>query len=399
MSTASATVSRWTRRFVAAGACWLVLWSLAALVGLPRRTEVTLALSGFVFHTLFGKAYALVPAYFDRELAVPRAPTVQLPLSVLGTLGLAAAGLPWVPGLVGASGAILWATGVAVFLGTLAWTVRDNLAGAETGTGDHDAARRPVDRMANAAMPVAFAYLAVGTAVLVTAHTPVDAPFAYAPQRTHLFAAGTAALLVFSVGFRLLPRFFVADPPKPLVAVALSLGAGAPLILALTLPAGPIFRFGATLEALAVVAFALAVLWLVVESDRERVGRYGVVLGALSGVAVVGLGLSFAFVGLDAALVVTHYRVALVGFLGLTIVGVATQFYPPAVGAFPVDADRLALGAMAALASGLVVDAAGRLADQPTIATGGLALATLGTVGYAWLLLGIFRERARGGPA
>jgi hypothetical protein len=395
MSTASATVSTWTRRFVAAGALWLVLWSLTAVLALPRRTEVTLALFGFVFHTLFGKAYALVPAYFDRELAVPRAPTVQLPLSVLGTLGLAAAGLPWVPGVVGAAGAVLWAAGVAVFLGTLAWTVRDNLAGAETGTGDHDASRRTVDRMANAAMPVAFAYLVVGTAVLVAANIPVDAPFAYAPQRTHLFAAGTAALLVFSVGFRLLPRLFVADPPEPLVAVVLSLGAGAPAILALTLPAGPIFRLGAVLEALAVVAFALAVLWLVIESDRERVGRYGVVLGALSGVAVVVLGLWFALGGLDDALVVTHYRVALIGFLGLTIVGVATQFYPPAVGEFPIEGDRLALGVMATLAGGLVVDGAGRLGELPAVATSGLALAALGAVGYAWLLLGIFRGRAR----
>lgn len=395
MSTASATVSRWTRRFVAAGACWLVLWSLAALFALPRRTEVTLVLFGFVFHTLFGKAYALVPSYFDRTLAFPRAPAIQLALSVLGTAGLAAVGLPWVPALVGAAGALLWAAGVAVFLGTLAWTIRDNLAGAETGTGDHDADRRPVDRIANAAMPVAFAYLAVGTAVLVAAHIPVDAPFPYAPRRTHLFAAGTAALLVFAVGFRLLPRFFVADPPKTLVAVALPSGAGAPVLLALTLPAGPIFRFGAALEALAVVAFALAVLWLIARSDRERVGRYGVGLGAISGVAVVGLGLSFAFVGLDTALVVTHYRFALVGFLGLTIVGVATQFYPPAVGEFPVDGDRLALGVLVALAGGLLVDAAGRLTDQPTIATGGLALAALGAVGYTWLLHGIFRQRAR----
>ncbi|MFB6083303.1 MAG: hypothetical protein ABEJ94_03550 [Halorientalis sp.] len=394
MSTASATVSTWTRRFVAAGAVWLAAWSLAALVALPRRTEVTLALLGFVFHTLFGKAYALVPSYFDRELAFPRAPTVQLPLSILGTAGLAAAGLPRVPGFVGPVGAVLWAAGVAVFLGTLAWTVRDNLTGTETGTGDHDADRRTVDRMANAAMPVAFLYLAAGTATLVAARFLQSVPFAYAPRRTHLFAAGCAVLLVFAVGFRLLPRFFVADPPEPLVATALPLGAGAPAVIALTLPAGPIFRLGAALEAIAVVAFALAVLGLIVRSDRERVGRYGVAAGALFAVTVVALGVSFALAGLDHALVVTHYRFALVGFLGLTIVGVATQFYPPAVGEFPVDGDRLALGVMAALASGLVVDAAGRIAGQPAVATGGRGLAALGAIGYAWLLLGVFRARS-----
>ncbi|WP_336002655.1 hypothetical protein [Halorientalis halophila] len=396
MSTASATVSKWTRRFVAAGACFLVLWGLAAVAGLPRRTEVTLALFGFVFHTLFGKAYALVPSYFDRGLAFPHAPAVHLPLSVGGVAALAAAGLPRVPTAVAAAGALFWATGVAVFLGTLAWTVRDNPTGAETGTGDHDADRRSVDRFANAAMPIAFAYLALGSYALLAAHLPLPSPFdGYAPRRTHLFAAGTAALLVFAIGFRLLPRLLVASPPESLVALALPFGALAPLLLANTLPAGPFFRFGAAVETLAVVAYALAVLALVVESDRERVGRYGVVAGALFGVAVVGLGVQFAVAGLDPTLIASHYRFALIGFLGLTIVGVAVQFYPPAVGEFPVDGDWIALGAMAGLGGGLVLDLFGRLAGLPAVATAGLGIALLGALSYAGLLFGIFRQRAR----
>lgn len=86
----AAEVSARVRRFVLAGVGFLLVWQVARLAGVPRRTEVVLGLSGFVLHVLFGKAYALLPAYFDRGLAWPRAPAVQFPLTVLGVLGLAA---------------------------------------------------------------------------------------------------------------------------------------------------------------------------------------------------------------------------------------------------------------------------------------------------------------------
>jgi hypothetical protein len=93
----AATVSRGARRFLLASAAALVLALAADLAALPRRTLVVLALFGFVLHALFGKAYSLVPSYFDRRLAVPRAPAVHLPLSLVGVAGLALAPLAGVP--------------------------------------------------------------------------------------------------------------------------------------------------------------------------------------------------------------------------------------------------------------------------------------------------------------
>jgi hypothetical protein len=82
-------ISRRARRFLLASACFLVAWQAGALAGISYRTAVVLGLLGFVLHAVFGKAYSLVPAYFDRELAIERAPTVQFPLTVVGTLCLA----------------------------------------------------------------------------------------------------------------------------------------------------------------------------------------------------------------------------------------------------------------------------------------------------------------------
>lgn len=64
--------------FVLAGAGFLVGWQVAELAGASRETGVVLGLFGFVLYVVFGKAYALVPNYFECELTVTWAPPVQL---------------------------------------------------------------------------------------------------------------------------------------------------------------------------------------------------------------------------------------------------------------------------------------------------------------------------------
>ncbi|ELZ22661.1 hypothetical protein C475_16206 [Halosimplex carlsbadense 2-9-1] len=393
----SATLSRWSRALVASGVCWLVVWQAAAVAGLPRRTTVALGLYGFVLSVVFGKAYSLVPSYFDRALAWEGAPAVHLPLAVLGTTGLALAPLAQVPAVVEAAGATAWAAGAAVFLATLARTLRDNLAGAETGTGDHNADRRPVDRAANLFVPVVFAYLAVGSwetlAVRVTAlPTLLDG---YPPRATHLLAAGGAALLLFAVGFRLLPRFLVTDLPAWAPWAVLPPGALGPVLLAAGLSAGPVFRAGAVLEAVAVVGFAVTYVGLYRASDRDRVGFHGPLLGVGFGLLAVALGLSFAFGAVDPALVAAHYRLNLLGFLGLSILGVTFQFYPPTVGRFPGAGDDLALASMGLIAGGLGLELLGVAVPVALAPTAGRALALAGAVAYAYLVLGVFVQRAR----
>jgi len=84
----AAATTRRVQRLLLSGLGFFLAWQVAALAGAPLDVQVALGLYGFVFHVVFAKAYSLVPSYFARELSVPRAPAVQLPLSVLGALGL-----------------------------------------------------------------------------------------------------------------------------------------------------------------------------------------------------------------------------------------------------------------------------------------------------------------------
>lgn len=390
----SEIVSRGARRFVGASVLFLVGAQLAALLGLGRRTLVSLALLGFVFHMLFGKAYSLVPSYFVRDLAFPRAPALQLPFSLLGALAIGIAPYRGVPDVVGAVGGVAWLVGVGVFLATIGWTIRGNLLGDETGTSETNVHRERVDRAANAAVPVALAYFAVGSyeVAAVEAGLPRLLGGALAAD-THLLAAGTAALMVFAIGLRLLPRFLVATPPWALVVLVLPAGAVGPALIAGTFLGGTLFVVGAILEATAVLGFGATYAVLYWRTDRDRVGFTGVLAGVVSGALGVGLGLQFALLGLDPTLAVAHLRLNLVGFLGLTIVGVAYQFYPPGVGTFPAASDRSALASIGLIFGGLIVEVGG-------IATGVMAVTTLGRVVglggavlYAYIVLGLFRQR------
>lgn len=373
-----------------ASALFLVGWQVAAVAGLPRRALVALALPGFVYHAVFAKSTSLVPSYFQTELAVPQSGAVWLPLTAVGALALAAgsAGGPdWLVPL----GAVAWALGAVAVLATLAWTVRDNPTGAATGTGEHNADRRRVDRLANAAVPLVGAYVLAGAYEQVAVVTAAPSLLGRgAPGASHLLAAGGAALLVFAVGFRLFPRFLVSHPPTPLVAVVLAAGAVGPVLVAGNLHGGLLFQVGAVLEATAIVGFALAYATLFVRSDRRRVGFYSVLVAGAAGTLGVLLGLQFAFVG-TGGMVTAHYRLNVLGFLGLTILGASYQFYPPTVGTWPGAADRTAAVSVALIALGLVVDAVAAAGSLPTAL--GPAIALLGTVLYAYLLVGAFSAR------
>lgn len=117
----AATVSQWARRYVLTSILFLLAWQVGVVVGIPRHTEVVLGIYGFVLHMIFGKAYSLVPVYFNRELEFSHAPAVQFPFVVAGTGGLVGMSLQLGPPWLGSVGAILWSLGVGVFLGTLLW--------------------------------------------------------------------------------------------------------------------------------------------------------------------------------------------------------------------------------------------------------------------------------------
>ncbi|MFB6295242.1 MAG: hypothetical protein ABEH66_00150 [Halobacteriales archaeon] len=388
------SVSRWARAFVLASVGFLVGWSALEVAGIGRRVGVVLGLYGFVLHMVFGKAYSLVPSYFGRSLGAAWPLPFHLALTAPGVALLAAGPVAGLPGLTALGGG-LWLGGVLVFVSTLLWTVRGNLAGVETGTSDANADRRGVDRFANAFIPVVLAYLLAGSyAVAAPGLGLPPVVDGYPPRATHLLAAGTAALLVFAVGFRLLPRFLVVRPATPLVWVVLPAGALGPALLAASVAArGALFVAGAALEAIAVFGFSAAYVAMFVRSDRDRVGLYGPLAGVVAGSAAVLLGLRFALVGATAGLTALHLRFNLLGFLGLTIVGLAYQFYPPAVGSFPGASDRTALASILAIFAGLGAEAAGVLFSVPALGPLGRVLVLLGALLYAGLILGLFNER------
>lgn len=378
--------SRW---FVTASALFFVGFQVALGVAVPRRVVVTLGLYGFVLHVLFGKAYALVPSYFDRDLAWESGPAVQFPLSVAGTAALALAplGPPWFD----AVGTTLWTGGVGVFLGTLGWTIRDNVTGAATGTGGPNAHRKPVDRTANVAVPIALGYLALVAGVALA--TAADFGSVFPQQLSHLLAAGTAALFVFGVGFRLFPRFLVAEAPRPVVAVVVAAGAVGPALLGFGLFDRRFLLVGGVVEAIAVVGFALSYIGLFLRSERRRVGFYAVLVAVVVGVVGIGLGLTIAVTGREPALVSAHYRSMLAGFLGLTVVGAAFQFYPPAVGVWPYTDDRTALVSIGLLGSGLGMQILGLVGRFGWMISVGTAAGVLGALLYVYLLLAAFARR------
>lgn len=227
-----------------------------------------------------------MPSYFDRTLAVPRAPAVQFPLSVGGVVALAIGTHAAAPELVTQVGAAAWFAGLLVWVGALGWTVRDNLTGGETGTGDHQAERRPVDRASNAAVPVVAGYLLVGSYELLAAAVGLPTLLAGAPARvSHLLGAGGAALLVFAVGFRLFPRFLVAHPPRVLVAAVLvAVFAG---VAALALAGHLVFAERHPAVVTLHYRFALAVVGLVTAGLILQVGGLVVPVAATLGEAAV----------------------------------------------------------------------------------------------------------------
>ncbi|MXR42246.1 hypothetical protein GRX01_12970 [Halobaculum sp. WSA2] len=386
---------RWPRRFLLVSAGYLLSWRVGALVGVPVRAEVTVALLGFVFHTVFGMGYLLIPSYFERVLDATWPPAVHLGLTGFGTATLAAASIREGPRLLEPLGAAAWTLGVAVFLATILWTVRDNLTGGETGTAAGKREFRWVDRYANPFVLVSLGYVLIGTWELLAGTTPLPGlTDGYAPRVTHLLAGGGATLLLLALGARLAPRFLGVPAPRRVVGVVLPAGALGPALLANGLGGGLSLVVGALAEATAVVGFAGLYARSFVRSERRTVGLTAVLGGLTCGVTGVVIGLSFAFGGIATERIVAHRQLMLLGFLGVTIVGFAMQFFPPTAGRFRGANDASAWLGVAALCGGLVWIVAGTLGGVHVAVTVGHALALAGAVVYSYLIVRSLRTVA-----
>lgn len=387
----SPQVSTGARRFVIVSVLFLLATQITIFVSASRRVVVTLALYGFVFNMIFGKGYALIPSYFNRTLTFTHAPTIHLPLSVLGIFGL----IGTTQDIAHAQrvGAIMWCSGVVVFVGTIGWTIRDNILGGDTGTGDANADRETVDRISNLFIPIVLAYFIIGSVELLAFSVDVPTLITNTPaQVSHLLGAGAATLLLFAIGFRLFPRFLVSHPPIILVAIVLSAGAIGPIFITVGLQS-QLLVVGLAIEATAVAGFAVTFVILFVRSSRRRVGLYAVFCGMCAGIIGITLAALLVLNGRTDAVVTAHYRTMLIGFLGFSIIGAAYQFYPPAVGTLPGATDRTALISIGLLAIGLFVQIGGLLGRMGAIIKAGEVSGLVGVIIYTYLIGAAFETQ------
>ncbi|MFB6084121.1 MAG: hypothetical protein ABEJ94_07745 [Halorientalis sp.] len=382
---ASGELSRWTRYFAVASALSLVGAEALDVAGTRGTLVVTVALFGFVCPMIFGMAYLLVPSFVGRTLTDYRLPGLHFGLAYLGTGSLVLGRIAGVDPLV-RLGVVLWSLGVVLFVGLLAWTtvpaVRERPA-VVLRTGDRP---QRSTRLATGTIPVTVGYLVVGTAGLLGWAGLGPFPRVTFPAVVHYYGAGLGALLIFALGARLMPGFFHVTPPRAGTWLALVPGAVAPGLLATSLWTGVGFRAGAILQATAMAGYAGLVGYVFRRSEWQRVGLYGILLGAVVGVVGVGINVPIAFDIVGPGQLDAHATVIVSGFFALTIVGYAMQFFAVTGGQFPGATKRTVLGTILTLALGTLLDAGGSLGGSPLLSGGGAVLTFCGAVAYAYLL-------------
>ena len=174
---------------------------LTTWLGFSRHTWLVLGLQGFVLTVVFAKTYTLVPSYLGDSIDSGVFPAIHYPLFTAGVLLMAFA-----DGFLLEIGVWIWSLGVAVLISSILRVVGGGVLSGETGTSKDKRERERVDRVSNFFVAASYIYLVVATASLVL--------YGFTASTVHLFAAGTAALLVYSVGFRLLPRSSRSRHPR-----------------------------------------------------------------------------------------------------------------------------------------------------------------------------------------
>lgn len=382
---ASGRLSLWTRYFTVASALSFVGTEALVVFGARRTLVATVALFGFVCPMIFGMAYLLIPSFVGRTLVDYRLPGVHFVLAYSGAAGLIVGRMTEISVLTRA-GVVCWSLGVAFFVAVLAWTIVPALRDRpEIVTRSGDRPQRST-RLATAMIPVSIGYLVFGTIGLLgwAGFEPIPAvPF---PAVVHYYGAGFAALLIFALGARLMSGFFHVTPPRAGTWIVLVPGAVGPGLLATSFWTGVAFRVGAVLETVAMVGYAGLVGYVFWQSERRRLGLYGILLGAIAGVVATGLNVPAAFGTVAPGQLSAHATTIVSGFFTLTIVGYVIQFFALTSGRFPGATTRVAVGTMGVLAVGTLLRAGGSLIATPVFSRSGAILTLCGAGAYAYLV-------------
>ncbi|WP_226042943.1 hypothetical protein [Natrinema sp. DC36] len=380
-------ISRWTHAFAVASALGMVGLQTTYLLDWSIRAIGLFGLLGAVLPMTFGMAYLLLPAYVGTTLATPRLPGVHLVVSYAGAAVLVAGQLTTLPRPLVTVGATLWSLGVACFLAALGATIVPVLrADPSVVIRGRDHPQRST-RVATAVVPLAILYLAVGTIVLLTRMTSVQVvPGTTIPGIVHFYAVGFAALLIISLGARLLVGFFHVVPPRPLTWGALGGGVVAPDLIAGSLWTRPLFQMGAGVLAFGMLCYLGMIAIVAVRTDRRRIGLVGVLAGAFAGAGGVLVAATVVIDGGAAWLIEAYVPLVLDGFLLLTIIGYAYEFFPIGTGQFTGASERVGLATIGILGFGVVLRAVGPLLGAPVVGDVGATLGILGTSVFAYVL-------------
>lgn len=390
----SGGVSRWTHRFTVASASAMVGLQVALLFDVSYRFVAIIGLFGAVLPMVFGMAYLLVPSYVGQTLSTKRLPGVHFVVSYVGTGLLAVHELFGLDSSVATSGIVSWSIGIAIFVGTLLWTVVPALRTSQKLVGFAGTLSRRTTRVATMAIPVGVGYLIAGTVVLLSIAfdfpMPLTATFSMV---VHFYATGFAALLIFALGIQLMTGFFRVVPPAPLAYLVLVCGGIAPGLLATNFYRPPWFVAGAGLESVAMVGYGCLVAIVVYRTTRQRVGLYGITLGAVAGVVSVGAAFGIVTGVFESLSIGVHVVGVLNGFLFSTIIGYAYQFFPVSSGQFWGATERSGKATILLLGTGTVLRAVDTVVALYWLRIGGVTLALLGTCGYAYLMMQRLRWR------
>jgi hypothetical protein len=341
----------------------LVAGATAVLLDAPLDVLVALGGYGFAVHTvLWLSVVARRGLAFGRSLWVD----ALLALATLVSAGgvAATAGVAW--GYTPAWGQLpraVWGVGVLLALLVLAVDTLPDLPArlseaSETG------------RLVLVTLHVGYATLAVGVYASFAAVIGLPAPVTTRPAVAHLLLGGVAVPCAAGL-VALAPRAYSRALPWPLVAVSLPAAAFGPPLVALGLPDGPLAVVGAALEAVALGGLFIALVYTAVTAAARPAGTGSLLLSLLFGSGMVLLGGAFTRFTLVADVVAVEYRLAALGFLGLTLLS-GTRYALRRV--------LLPLGSSVSLliAIGLFVElAAGRLGLRSEVGQGVVLLAVL----------------------
>lgn len=387
MVTGEGQLSRWTRYFTVASASVLVIVQAIPLLNGDRHLMAVLAVFGFIGPMIFGMAYLLLPSFVGRTLVHQHLPGHHFVLAYTGTAAIVGGQFLGLDDPILSIGIVLWSLGVMMFLAELLWTIAPEILqprGLIFNMGnqsDHSI------RLALLMIPVALGYLLIGTIALLGRANliPRLLPPGMAPI-VHYYAAGFGALLIFSLGVRLMPGFFHVNLPNRGATVVLVSGAISPGLLGTYFLQGLWFRVGALLAFTAMVGYAVLVASVYFKSDRLRIGFYGILLGAITGTMAVVLGLTVVVGGGFQGALTGHVGLILTGFFALTIIGYVFQFYPVTSGQYFAASRRTAMSSIGAIAIGAILQVTGHVIGLTHIERSGALIAFFGAVGYWYLI-------------